>query len=71
MATPPLLLQRGFLPLQSPKRHSRQWVPSKIAVADPRADHRVALDAHEVRGGRTLHQKFIQVKNIRRKSVSF
>ena len=34
----------------------------QIAVADPRADHRVALDAHEVRGGRTLHQKFIQVK---------
>ena len=30
--------------------------------ADPRADHRVALDAHKVRGGRTLHQKFIQVK---------
>ena len=32
--------------------------------ADPRADHRVALDAHKVRGGRTLYQKFIQVKNI-------
>ena len=36
----------------------------QIAVADPRADHRVALDAHKVRGGRTLYQKFIQVKNI-------
>ena len=33
--------------------------------ADPRADHRIALDAHKVRGGRTLHQKFIQVKRNR------
>ena len=41
----------------------------QVAVADPRADHRVALDAHEVRGGRTLYQKFIQVK--RRLQVLF
>ena len=33
--------------------------------ADPCADHRVTLDAHKVRGGRSPHQKFIQVKRNR------
>ena len=34
----------------------------QIAVADSRAGHRVALDAHEVGGGRTPHQQFVQVE---------
>ena len=34
----------------------------QVAVGDPRAGHRVALDAHEVGGGGPLDEKLVQVE---------
>ena len=34
----------------------------EVAVGDARADHRIALDAHEVRGGGSLHQQLVEVE---------
>ena len=43
----------------------------EVAIIYSLSDHRLALNLDEERGGGTLHQQLVQVKNIRRRSVSF